>query len=344
MEQKKIGRRRFLGLLAGGVVTGFGLASTLQGSAAFVVSPGAPEETGAPDLLLDVVLLGDPRYNDDFFDRGNDRARRAILSQFQRESARAVIFVGDLVLKGTDTRDWGTFNRLVAPLRSRGQQIIPVLGNHELEGGPTEVALRNYFANFPELKGQRWYSQRMASCLFIICDSQSPMQSGSPQGDWIRHKLETVPEDVDFVLIIMHHPVYTRSTKSLFHRGHPALAEHTAFGKELEQLQRELHATIMVISGHVHNYERYIVNGPTYIVSGGGGGTPHSISRRSTDFYQDPGDTFHFLRLRMGPNCRLQVSMVKLMSLDNPRWEIRDSFELTPTSSKVSCVAQEQKR
>lgn len=296
----------------------------------------AQNSGGGGPAAFEFIVYGDPRYTDNLLKRGSERARRAILNQIRTERASFVAIVGDLVLKGADHTDWKRFDEVVAPVKAAGKRIVPVLGNHELEGGPEHVALENYFARFPELNGKRWYSFSISGCLFIVADSQSPVDPGSEQGKWIRAELDSVTPDTDYVFVLMHHPPYTRSESKLLTRAHPALPEHTAFGKELEDRQKRLRARIVVISGHVHNYERYENGGVMYVVSGGGGGTPHKIPRGDADLYRDSGETFHYVRFRVTPDRKLQFEMVKLKSRENPDFEVRDRFELTPKSGSGS--------
>ena len=55
----------------------------------------------------------------------------------------------------------------------------------------------------------------------------------------------------------------------------------------LEEKQKQLHARLIVFSGHVHNYERHEHNGVTYFVTGGGGARPYIIPRAPDDLYKD---------------------------------------------------------
>lgn len=72
---------------------------------------------------------------------------------------------------------------------------------------------------------------------------------------------------------------------------------------------------VIVISGHNHNYERYIVNGITYIVTGGGGATPCRISRHREDFYNESGPTYHYCKLAIQGNV-LEGSMYRITLKD----------------------------
>ena len=99
----------------------------------------------------------------------------------------------------------------------------------------------------------------------------------------------------------------------------------------LEQLQPKLRARLIVISGHVHNYERFERGSVTYLVSGGGGATPYLFDRSAADKYQGGnGVTYHYLRFDIDGNT-LKAKMVRLDLTDRlqPKFEEKDSFELT---------------
>ena len=97
--------------------------------------------------------------------------------------------------------------------------ILPALGNHDLKGDEA-TALANYFERFPEIGSNRYYSVRAGNVLMLVLDSALDETSGA-QGTWLTGKLDSVPTDVDFVLIVLHHPPYTSSSDyKMFGGGH----------------------------------------------------------------------------------------------------------------------------
>ena len=56
-------------------------------------------------------------------------------------------------------------------------------------------------------------------------------------------------------------------------------------------------AQIIVVAGHIHNYQRFFQNGVTYLVSGGGGAKPHPVARTPADLFQDKAfPNYHYIR------------------------------------------------
>jgi hypothetical protein len=107
----------------------------------------------------------------------------------------------------------------------------------------------------------------------------------------------------------------------------------------LEQRQKTTRARIIVISGHVHNYQRFRRQDVNYIVSGGGGAEPAKFpGRAQDDLYpqnslygkSDPADEdqFHYCLFTVD-HTRLTFQMMKLVGKGNSvTFEPRDSFAL----------------
>ena len=95
-------------------------------------------------------------------------------------------------------------------MREKKIPVYPALGNHDLHGDE-KVALANYFQRFPDLKNSRYYSMRAANMIMLVLDSSLDEVSG-PQGQWLAQKLDHLPTDVDFVVLVFHHPPYTSSS------------------------------------------------------------------------------------------------------------------------------------
>ena len=274
------------------------------------------------------AAYGDIRFTDPTNHTSTDPERRhAIIAQLATDKPDFVVINGDIVLDGSVANDWTVMDEELKPLRDAGVKIFPALGNHDVRGGAP--ALASYFGRFPEVKPQRWYSLEYGNCLFLILDSDAPHQPGSPQGDWIANRLGHVPGDVDFVILAMHHPPYTKSSEHFMGMGgHSARPEEQQLAQLLETKQKTLRARIIAIAGHVHNYERYEHGGVTYIVSGGGGATPYMINRGPDDFYREPGPTYHYCTFKVD-HGKLSFEMHKLeMPQGEPKWTVGDKFEM----------------
>ncbi len=102
--------------------------------------------------------------------------------------------------------------------------------------------------------------------------------------------------------------------------------------RHLEGEAPRLHAKLIVVSGHVHNYERFKHGGISYIVSGGGGTKPYPVYvRNPEDLYHATGyPNFNVLVFAVhgkqadGTTYRLADPNAKAMSV-----EVKERFTLT---------------
>ena len=293
----------------------------------------APVAAWKPDIVLPVpaypftfVGYGDIRFTNPANSVDSNAAvRKAEIARIAQEKPGFVLISGDLVLTGADRQDWKVFDAETKPLRKAGIVLLPALGNHDV-AGVKDQALDNYFQRFPRLECRRWYSARAGNLLVLVLDSNSADGPGSQQWQWLEERLDALPPDIDFVLVTLHHPPITQSHDMPLGGGHSQRPQEQQLAALLEKRQQNLRARIIVLAGHVHNYERYEEGGVTYIVSGGGGATPYMVQRSAGDFYRDPGETYHICNFTVD-HGELLLQMLKL-TFDGaqPRWRVADSF------------------
>ncbi len=281
------------------------------------------------------VAYGDSRFHDPKdFDAANPPVRQALVKAIAAIHPAFITFTGDIVYNGNDSNDWKVWDSETAPFRDNHIPVYPALGNHDLHG--EKDALVNYFQRFPDLKGNRFYSVRAANILMLVLDSSLDETSG-PQGDWLKAKLDTIPANVDFVILVFHHPPYTSSSdKKMFGGGHSARPTEQKLAKMLEARQLNTRARFVVFSGHVHNYERHEHGGVTYFVSGGAGAHAYPIERASDDPFQSKDINYHYLLVGVGRR-KLTVTMNRLQ-LENGKeiWTKPDSVTITSPAAAVA--------
>jgi Icc-related predicted phosphoesterase len=292
------------------------------------------ETSSSTDLMLDVktpfrfVVYGDTRFhNPSDTEAANPVARRTLVQAIADANPSFVCFTGDIVYNGYDADDWKVWDSETSLWRDKKIPIYPALGNHDLHGDP-KTALGNYFQRFPDLKGSRFYSVRAANVLVLVVDSSLDEVTGS-QGEWVTAKLDHVPSDVDFVLVMDHHPPYTSSSDAkIFGGGHSARPTEQALAKLLEERQAKARYRIVFFSGHVHNYERHEHGGIAYFVSGGGGAHAYPIERAATDPFQSREINYHYL-LVDADRQQLKVTMNRVdLSHATPVWTQPDSVQI----------------
>jgi hypothetical protein len=96
----------------------------------------------------------------------------------------------------------------------------------------------------------------------------------------------------------------------------------------LEKQAAASRARFIVVAGHIHNYQRFLENGVTYLVSGGGGAKPVPVARTAADLYQDTNfPNYHYVKFSYN-STGLGAEMYRVQNPDSasPAWEIKDRF------------------
>jgi hypothetical protein len=283
------------------------------------------------------VAFGDARFHDPLDAQPSNAAvRQAMVAAIDQERPSFISISGDIVYDGENPRDWQVWDSETAVWQRDAVPIYPAIGNHELRGNE-RAGLANYFRRFPQIEGSRYYSLRAGNCLVLTLDS-SLEETAGPQGDWLKQELDTLPLSTDFVFVVLHHPPYTSSRMTYFHRGHSVRSAEEALASLLEAQQAQMHARIIVFAGHVHNYERFEHAGVTYFVTGGGGAHPHIVKRAPDDLYKDPGVNYHYLLAEVTPG-QVVITMNKLeLRGERQVWTKPDSITVLankPTTNSI---------
>lgn len=278
---------------------------------------------------LSFVVYGDTRFTArDHV--ANALARRALVAKIADENPAAILIGGDLIYQGTDRNDYSVYHSETLEWDRRRIPVFPALGNHEFHDcNPASAAspcLENWWQAFAELKLRpfRWYSVAIGrEILALVLDSDSPLKPGSEERRWLEREITSAEAPVRFILIVLHYP--------------PVRDPVLPRGKDEAQVQRylsaaapTLHAQVIVVGSHVHNYERFSRDGVTYLVSGGGGAKPLPVFRMSGELSNlQTSVNFHFLRFTLDKE-RLTGTMVRFDAADqsgNP-WSEPDRFEI----------------
>ncbi|MGB6386542.1 MAG: metallophosphoesterase [Terriglobales bacterium] len=283
------------------------------------------------------VAYGDARFHDPKdTEAANPAVRQALVQAVAQTNPAFISFGGDLVYNGSDLNDWKVWDSETVVWRENNIPVYPAIGNHELHGDE-KIALANYFQHFPDLKNSRYYSVRAANTLMLVLDSSLDETTG-PQGQWLTQKLDQLPGDVDFVFLVLHHPLYTSSSnmQMLSGGGHAARSEEKELAKILEARQQNMRARIVVFSGHVHNYERHEHGGITYFVTGGAGAHPYIVERKPGDPFQGKGVNYHYLLVEVDRGT-LKITMHRIdMTSGKAVWTVPDSVTISTPATKAA--------
>ena len=159
--------------------------------------------------------------------------------------------------------------------------------------------------------------------LVLLLDSDSSLKPGSAQRAWFEQQMTHAGSEKEFIFVVLHYPPVR---DPIF----PRAKDEKEIARYLSKHTHSLQARVVVVSSHVHNYERFRRNDVTYLVSGGGGAKPVPVLRLFGELSRlDTAENFHYIRFRLeGDN--LQGVMVRFDPGRNGEtaWTEPDRFEV----------------
>jgi hypothetical protein len=236
---------------------------------------------------------------------------------------------GDVPLAGDVVNDYTVFHNETKIWRDANLRVFPTLGNHEFHGDP-QKALDNWWNAFPELHNRRWYATQLGSRIYaLFLDSSASLLPGGDQALWVEKQIAGLPSTVDFVMISLHHPPVA-DIQTHIEVDHNPRPNEIALRDYLSKIAPTTHASFLVSAGHIHNYERAVVDGVTYLVSGGGAAPPYFVERTAQDLYKSIlFPNYHYVKLTL-QNDRLHAEMYRVVNPEAKTLtvELKDSFDL----------------
>lgn len=218
----------------------------------------------AGDAPFSFVYMGDAQ-------NGLDRWGSLVRSAFRaRPDAAFYLMAGDLVNRGAQRDDWDSFFHNAAGVFDR-RPLVPVLGNHEYQGGEPRLYLEQFALprnGPPGIPPERAYSFRYGNAQFIVLDSNLKPDT---QTNWLDRELASAAATWKFVSF--HHPAYA-----------------SAEGRQNEEILQhwvplfDRHRVDLVLQGHDHAYLRtHPMRGGTNTAATNG--TVYVVSVSGTKFY-----------------------------------------------------------
>lgn len=316
-------------------------AAAAAGAFAFLLlnacgTPAAPRPfTGALPPLSPpcrVVLYGDSRPHiaylgviGEFWREDPAESRRLIFRRLAEERPDLIVHSGDLVCAGSDLEDWRRFDAESEPLRAAGIPFYPALGNHEYTGDP-ERGLPAYFARFPRLEQRRWYPLRAGPILILVVDTnylRLGRELRAEQDRWYAEQLQASDRDpaVRAVIVVGHHSPYTNGVTH---------GPDEEVQKRVVAPSKDFAKVRLFVTGHMHTYERFHVDGRIFVVSGGGGAPRMSVRtenpRLKDEFAGGRYRPFHYCLVRV-EESRAVVDVMMLRDEDRT-WYRGDGFTI----------------
>jgi acid phosphatase type 7 len=278
---------------------------------------------------LRIVVYGDMRFTDPSNSSDTQPGVRKWLAQkVGEEKPDVMLLTGDMPFHGSDAADWKVYEQETALWTQERLRIYPTIGNHEGLPDPRS-GLTNYFAAYPQIKHHQWYSVHLGNIYLITLDSSTFLSPGWEQRRWLEAQLSHLPPGIDFVFILFHVPMVS-DLQTAFMLGIPDPAT-LALRRYLEASAAASHAKFVVFNGHIHNYERFELNGITHVITGGGGARPYPIFiRGDEDVYRaSTYPNFNYVLVTLqGKHAEAKMYRVVDPNAAQKSVEVKDSFTL----------------
>jgi Icc-related predicted phosphoesterase len=255
-----------------------------------------------------IAIVGDLQRTSDaekiFMSRSdNHRERAMILDQVAEDKPDMLLLLGDQVGTGDNDNDWSYFDSVMSKVKDAQIPVRSIYGNHDY-GYDKGRCIRNFTERFPYQPEYGASMVKLGPIALVTVDTNfselSPREierQAEQYKKWLG-QLEEDPE-VKGVLVAAHHAPYTNSELG----ANPAVI--SMFAQPFYNARK----TRMFLSGHVHNYERFVTGDKTFIVSGGGGGPLRSVDTSSARRFQNDAyrskaaiRPFHYIRLTVDEN------------------------------------------
>jgi hypothetical protein len=277
------------------------------------------------------VAYGDMRFTDPAETQAtNPKVRKWLVEKIASEHPQAIVVSGDVPYVGGRAADYAQYHAETEPWRAANIPVYPAIGNHEMRGDP-QKCLENWWTEFPQLRGKRWYTSEIGDRIVVISlDTSSPLTLGSEQIKWVDQQLINLKKPVRFVIFNLHHPPVAdiETGDGASHNPRPneiALAEYLTSAPQSKRIR------FIVNAGHIHNYERFLHDGTVFLVSGGGGAAPLAVTRTVDDLYKGAEfPNYHYLRFELRGK-KLHAEMIRVVdpAADAPQWQVKDRFQVS---------------
>lgn len=195
------------------------------------------------------AYLGDCQY-------GTERLE-TIVRDIHRHHPSFFIVNGDMVNKDIEREYYYYIKELEEERREL--PVFHTVGNHDIEF----LKFHLNRERFKEFFGATYYWFSFQNSLFIVLDDADE-RIDAEQFQWLRNILETKRDSFTNTFVFMHIPPFD------YREGYHHCMKDK---KEAEDFMRlmERYRVTRVCSSHIHIYHREVINGVTYIISGGGG-------------------------------------------------------------------------
>lgn len=181
-----------------------------------------------------------------------------VIRKMRKYNPDIAINVGDVVTNGNVYEQWEREYFTPAKELFKNVPSFIAIGNHENNA--------HWFYDFvSQPNNEDWFYFIYGNSMFIILDSNKSYQPSSEQLLWLRKTLKSEDyKKTKWHFVFMHHPLYSEGWDSPGYDGEP-------LARLILQPIFEKYKIDIFFAGHTHDYERGMLNGVYYIITGGGG-------------------------------------------------------------------------
>lgn len=203
-----------------------------------------------------VILYGDTRGANS---TDPQAPHRAVIGAIEaRCSPRTLVHSGDHVRSSASSSDWDRFRDVEGSvLGSRDTTFYPTRGNHD--GSWSNLTGRLSTFVDPSLSASRYVRELMPGLALLVLDTESDREA---QRSWLERQLDDPAYRQHKFVVAFHRPLYPSIGG---HRGDADAQTHWM------PVFRAHAQRVLVLSGHNHGLSREVVDGVTFVTSGGGG-------------------------------------------------------------------------
>lgn len=227
------------------------------------------------------------------------------------------VHAGDIQYYASGVETWAGWFPAMRPLLAQGA-MIAAIGNHEheYEGADYDDYNVRFFGDDAQGGRDAYFRFESGGVHLFALNSELPLAPESKQGSWLTGALAEASRSPGFrtSILFMHRPFVTCGDKSqeddLRTRYTPIFVQNKVS---------------LIFQAHMHAYERFELDGLTWVTTGGGGGllgkVDENMSRAECASRKSAGAYFHAV------DVTVEGKQLRALAVDDAG-QTRDSFTL----------------
>ena len=223
----------------------------------------------------------------------NEKATEMIFKEVAAIHPAGFFILGDVVSVGYRNKKWAAVDKYMAQLKKNSIPVYATLGNHELMFSAAK-GTKQFRSRFPMYKPEGYVVVTDSVAVVLLNSNFSRVSAAEmkAQDTWYINTIKKLDNDaaIRFIIVACHHSPYTNSTIVK-----PSILVQQKFVPAFINAKK----AVLFLSGHSHNFERFKMQGKTFLVIGGGGGLHQPLNKKPgfPDLAIDYKPAFHYLQV-----------------------------------------------